>query len=337
MIRIALNGFGRIGKTFVRALLADQKARQEVALVAINVGPADPACSAYIYKYDTILGTYQGSVDYSNGILTIDDYRIAVHAESDINKLSWADIDWVVDATGYFTKRKQAELHLKRGASSVLITAPAHDEDITIIPGINHALFNPEQHRIVSLGSCTTNALVPLLHVIDETFGINQARLTTVHAYTNSQKLLDVDPKAKNPRLSRAAALNIIPTTTGAMAVLDRVMPSLKGKVTGSALRVPVPIVSLVDCTFVTKEQCTTQDLCAAYVKASKDLSDILKITYDPVVSSDLKGDSASVIIDMSFTSSDDNVGKVYGWYDNEWGYSCRLKDFLVYADSLKV
>lgn len=335
MITIALNGFGRIGKSFLRAVMSDPQAREQLAIIAINVGPEDPTMTAYAFTYDTIMGTYPGKVTYQEGILTIDDYAITICAESDASKLPWSDlgIDWVVDATGHYTKREQAELHLQAGAHTVLITAPAKGEDITIIPGVNHDLFDAKQHTIVSLGSCTTNAIVPMLQVLHQTCDIKEGMLTTVHAMTNSQALLDVNPSAKNPRKSRAAGLNIIPTTTGAMEVLERVLPDLKGKIKGSALRVPVPIVSLAEIMAVCQQPLDIKMIHEAYANAAQThMKNILSLSYDPLVSSDFCGNSSSVIIDTLMTTVQGSLVKVNGWYDNEWGYSCRLKDFLLYT-----
>ena len=337
MVTVALNGFGRIGKTFVRAIMADPRARQQLALVAINVGTADPAATAYAFKYDSLMGTYNGEVMYEDGILTIDDYAIAICAQPDATQLPWSSfgIDWVVDATGHFTHREQAELHITAGAGSVLITAPAYDVDITIIPGVNQELFDTKKHKIVSLGSCTTNAIVPMLKVLQNACGIQQAHITTVHAYTNSQALLDVDPSLHDLRKSRAAALNIIPTSTGASRAVELVLPELKGKVTGSALRIPIPTVSLADCTFIPERSVSTEDLMNAYRDAANNaMQTIVSISYEPLVSTDFQGNSSSVIIDSLLTTMQRSLGRIYGWYDNEWGYSCRLKDFLMNVDT---
>lgn len=333
MIRIAINGFGRIGKNFLRALLADKKALSHIQVAVINVGKGDPQAAAVALKYDTLMGTYPGTVTYKDGMLTVDDIRIPVISELDPEKAPWKEykIDWVVEASGYFTKRDGAEKHLKAGAHAVLITAPAQGEDVTIIPGVNSNLFKPGTHKIVSLGSCTTNALFTMLKVIDDAFSIEKAFMTTVHAYTNTQALLDVDATVKDLRRGRAAALNIVPTTTGAMEVVGRVLPQLAGKISGSSLRVPVAKVSLVDLTVLTKKSASAQEINAAFEKAAQTtMKGLVQFTLEPLVSSDYSGNPHSVIIDGLMTVSQGNFSKVFGWYDNEWGYSERLKDFLL-------
>lgn len=248
-MRIGVNGFGRIGKNFVRTLLADSKAGIE--LVAINVGKADKELTALALQYDSLLGRYPGTVEYKDGMLIVDGTRrIALINELDPEKLPWKslDVDWVVEASGRFTTREGAQKHIRAGAKRVLITAPTTGDDVMIIQGVNQDAYHPS-HTIVSLGSCTTNAVYPMLKVVKETFGIDYAFISTVHAYTNTQVLLDVDPIAKDPRRSRAAALNIVPSTTGATEVVDKIMPELVGKVAGFSLRVPVGKVSLINLT----------------------------------------------------------------------------------------
>jgi glyceraldehyde 3-phosphate dehydrogenase len=237
----------------------------------------------------------------------------------------------VVECTGKFTKREGAQKHISSGAQHVLISAPAHDEDVTIIPGVNDAAFDAKKHRIVSLGSCTTNALAPLLKVLNDEFVIEQSLMTTVHAYTNSQVLLDVE--TKDLRRSRAAALNIIPTTTGATKVVTKVLPELAGRVQGCALRVPVAKVSLIDLSFTTQKPISAPMINELFARAAltQQLRSIIAITHDPLVSSDFSANPHSVTIDGLMTAtSGDHMGKVFGWYDNEWGYSMRLKDFLL-------
>lgn len=330
-MKIAINGFGRIGRTFLRTLLQDPEAQKRCTVVAINIGPAQIESTAHMFKYDTIMGTYPGQVTVSGNQLLIDDNKIMLHSVLEPKDLPWADygIDWVVDASGHFTERKKAELHLKAGAKKVLITAPATDEDVSIIPGINSHTFDPKKHAIVSLGSCTTNAFIPMLKVIHDEFGIINGFMTTIHAYTNSQVLLDVE--AKSLRLSRAAALNMIPTTTGASKMLAKVLPELGSAIKATSLRVPVGIVSLIDLSVNTKEQISTEKLNVAFEQAAQgDLKNILDLTFEPLVSSDFRGNPHSVIIDGISTETVGNCAKILGWYDNEWGYSCRLKDFLM-------
>lgn len=330
-MKIAINGFGRIGRTFLRAILHDKHACEKIEVAAINIGPANTEFTAHMFKYDTIMGTYHGDVAMRDSKLFIDDHVIQIFAECDPTALPWKDlkIDWVVDASGAFTKREKAELHLKAGAQKVLITAPATGEDASIIPGINMQSYDPKKHNIVSLGSCTTNAFIPMLKVLHDNFEIMNGFMTTVHAYTNSQVLLDVE--AKSLRLSRAAALNIIPTTTGAAKMLAKVIPELGPLIKATSLRVPVGVVSVIDLTVMVKKQISADVINQAFVKAAQShLKKIMQVSNEPLVSSDFKGNGHSVIIDALSTDAVGNTAKVLGWYDNEWGYSQRLKDFLL-------
>lgn len=329
-MKIAINGFGRIGRTFLRTILQDPNAKNKITVVAINIGPAKIETVGHMFKYDTIMGTYPGIVTLSGDMLTIDDRHIKLYAIKDATDLPWAKehIDWVVDASGRFTERAQAELHLKAGAKHVLITAPAVGDDISIIPGINSDQFNTAKHKIVSLGSCTTNAFIPMLKVLHDEFGIENGFMTTVHAYTNSQVLLDVE--GESLRLSRAAGLNIIPSTTGAAKMVSKVLPELGDSIRASSIRVPVGIVSLIDLTVVTKKEISRALITKAFEDAASDsLHNILAVNHEPLVSSDYRGSFHSVTIDALSTEVVGNTAKVMGWYDNEWGYSCRLKDFL--------
>ncbi len=345
MIRIAINGFGRIGKNFFRVLMSDKFARQSIELVAINVGPGDISSVAYAAKYDSLMGMYSGDVRQEKDVLVVTPYdgmqvgadkknecRIQLIAERDPEKLPWKslNIDWVVECTGHFTSRDGASKHLKAGAQFVLISAPAKGEDVSIIPGINGAAFNKQAYKIVSLGSCTTNAFMPMLKVLNDAFLLEHAVMTTVHAYTNSQVLLDVD--GEDARRSRAAALNIIPTSTGAQRMIKSVLPELADRVQALALRVPVAKVSLIDLTIMTKKSLSKESINTAFTQAaSGTLKSIVSVTNEPLVSSDFSGNSHSVIIDMLMTDvCGERIGKVFGWYDNEWGYSERLKDFLL-------
>lgn len=330
-MKIAINGFGRIGRTFLRAFLQDPEAQKKCTVAAINIGPGEVDLAGHMFKYDTIMGTYPGAVTVMDKTLLIDNYHIPLYASADPKDLPWQklQIDWVVEASGHFTDRKKAELHCKAGAKRVLITAPANDEDTSIIPGINSAQFDPKKHFIISLGSCTTNAFIPMLKVIHDEFGINNGFMTTVHAYTNSQVLLDVG--GESLRLSRAAALNIIPSTTGAAKMVGKILPELGSVIKASSLRVPVGIVSLIDLTITTKKEVTKDLINNAFERAAgDDLKNILGISYEPLVSSDYRGNPHSVTIDALSTDAIGNTAKVLGWYDNEWGYSCRLKDFLL-------
>lgn len=331
-MRIAVNGMGRIGKNFLRALIADKKALEKITVVAINIGPSPKEYVAHQFKYDTLLGTYRGDVSLNGDILHIDKNEIKIFAESKADQLPWKalNIDWVVDCSGNYTHREQAQQHLTSGAKAVLISAPAHGDDVTIIPGVNDSAFDAGKHTIVSLGSCTTNALLPMLKVLHDAFEIKQAFMTTVHAYTNSQVLLDAN--GKDPRRARAAAINCIPTTTGAVETVNKVMPELGNTIVGVSLRVPLDKVSLIDLVVYLKQKVTAEMVNKNFQKAAQfgALKVILTCTKEPLVSSDFKGNDSSVIIDELLTSAQGNMAKVFGWYDNEWGYSQRLKDFLL-------
>ena len=332
-MRIAINGFGRIGKTFLRTLLTDKKALNNIQIAAINVGKGDPRAAALALKYDTLMGTYPGTVEYKDGSLHVDALVIPVISELDPEKAPWKKygIDWVVEASGHFTTAQGAQRHISAGAKAVLITAPAKGEDVTIIPGVNSEIFDKDKHKVVSLGSCTTNALFTMLKVIDDAFQVKQAFMTTVHAYTNTQALLDVDATEKDLRRGRAAALNIVPTTTGAMEVVGRVMPHLVGKIAGTSLRVPVAKVSLIDLTVILQKSATDKEINTSFDRAAQgSMKGFVQFTLEPLVSSDYAGNNSSSIIDGLMTQSQGDFAKIFGWYDNEWGYSERLKDFLL-------
>lgn len=332
MVNVAINGFGRIGRNFLRAFLQDKLSQEKLKIVAINVGNASVDSVAHMFKYDTLMGSYPGDVCVKNNELIIDGYKIAIISELDINKIDWRNysVDWVVDATGKFTDRDGAQLHINSGAKKVLITAPGNDEDVTIIPGVNYQDYITTKHNIVSLGSCTTNALAPMLKVLHENFIIERGFMTTVHSYTNDQVLLDVEKK--DLRRARAAALNIVPTTTGAQKVIGKILPELNGLIGGTAIRVPVGKVSLIDLSFEAKKEITVDKINKAFELAAKSgqLAGIMSVAHEQLVSSDFSGNNNSVIIDSLLTDVKQNMGKVFGWYDNEWGYSVRLKDFLV-------
>lgn len=335
MIRIAINGFGRIGRAFLRTVLQDKEALARMKVVAINLGPSKHLeLIAHLFTYDTIMRKYQGNVAIEADYLVIDTHRIQLLTQPDPAQLPWKkfEIDWVVECSGRFIDREGASKHLQAGAKKVLISAPAKKEDITIVPGINHDLYDAQKHAIVSLGSCTTNAVTPMLKVMHDAFTIEHAMMTTVHAYTNSQVLLDVE--GEDERRSRAAALNIIPTTTGAMKVVTKVLPELEGRIEGLALRVPVADVSLVDLVVTTKKEVTMQNINQAFLDASqKSLKGFVGFSRAPLVSCDFIGDPHSVVIDSELTMTiGNNISKIFGWYDNEWGYSCRLRDFLKLA-----
>ncbi len=331
MITIAINGFGRIGRNFLRALLSNKATKNKLTVSVINIGPAKENLIAGMFKYDTLMGTFPGNVSFNNNTLIIDNHKIAIIAEKNPQAINWKKykVDWVVESSGQFTKREGAELHLKAGASHVLITAPAEKEDISIIPGVNNSAFNPKKDKIVSLGSCTTNAFVTMLKVLSDTCEIIEGFMTTIHAYTNTQVLLDVE--GSDARRSRAAALNIIPTTTGASKMLKKIIPKLDGKIKAIAIRVPVAKVSLIDLVFRTESPITQEQINNYFKKASQgSLKGIVGYSDEPLVSSDYSGNNNSVVIDSLLTQAHGSMGKVFGWYDNEWGYSMRLVDFLV-------
>lgn len=329
-MRIAINGFGRIGRTFLRTLLTHKHAALEVAI--INIGPAQAAEVAYFFKYDSVMGMFPEKVSYEDGFLYVGNTKIAIIAQKDATLLPWKqyNIDWVVDCSGKYTRREQAELHLAAGAQNVLISAPAYGADCSVIPGVNNHVYKKGTHTIVSLGSCTTNALMPLLKVITQEWGMENGVVVTTHAYTQSQALLD-GFNAKDVRLGRAAALNIVPTSTGAERMIAEIFPELKGKVTASALRVPVPKVSLVEVTWTGKQHLSVQEINKAFFTAAQgSLAHILEYGVEALVSSDLAGNDHSVIFASELTLSIGAMNKVSGWYDNEWGYSMRLYDFLL-------
>ena len=331
MKNIAINGFGRIGRNFLRSILYDQQAHKKLNVAVINTGPMSPEAATHLFHYDTILGTYPGNVTYTNNNLIID--KIAIPLISYLNPLEchWQQyaIDWVVDCSGQFTQREKAEKHLKSGARKVLISAPAIDEDITIIPGVNDIAFNSEKHAIVSLGSCTSNAFLPILYNLHNEFFIKKGTMTTIHAYTSSQVLLD--NQTKNMRLSRAAALNIIPTSSGVTKVIKKVLPMLSENIDITSVRVPVGNVSLIDFTFIAEKKLSIEGIHAIFTDISQEKkSSIIGITFSPLVSTDFFGDPRSVVIDGLLTKTNGNVAQLFGWYDNEWGYSTRLKDFLL-------
>lgn len=332
-MKIAINGFGRIGRTFLRCVLQDTHARSLLQVVAINIGPANKEFVAHMFKYDTVMGTYPGTVSLRNDVLDIDGISIAIVAQKDPQAINWKayNVEWVVEASGHFTTRDGAQKHIVAGASRVLITAPAHDEDVAIIPGVNVEQYDPQKHRIVSLGSCTTNALIPLLKVVHDAFTLAQGAMTTTHAYTNSQVLLDVE--GHDLRRSRAAALNIIPTTTGASSMVAKVLPDIASLMTMHAIRVPVADVSLIDLTLLVKASVSIDGVHETLKRSMKaSMKGIIDVTFEPLVSSDYCGNDYSVVVDGLLTKTEGNMIKLFGWYDNEWGYSQRLKDFLCFA-----
>ncbi|WUH94085.1 type I glyceraldehyde-3-phosphate dehydrogenase [Streptomyces sp. NBC_00433] len=328
-IRVGINGFGRIGRNFFRAAL-EQGA--DIEIVAVN-DLGDTATTAHLLKYDTILGRLKAEVTHTADSITVDGKTIKVLAERDPAAINWGElgVDIVVESTGIFTKAADAGKHIAGGAKKVIISAPATDEDITIVMGVNQDAYDPANHNIISNASCTTNCVAPMAKVLLENFGIVKGLMTTVHAYTNDQRILDFPHK--DLRRARAAAENIIPTTTGAAKATALVIPQLKGKLDGIAMRVPVPTGSVTDLVIDLEREVTKDEVNAAFLKAAQgQLKGILEYTEDPIVSSDIVNWPASCTFDSSLTMAQGKTVKVIGWYDNEWGYSNRLVDLTVFV-----
>ncbi|QQR49229.1 type I glyceraldehyde-3-phosphate dehydrogenase [bacterium] len=331
-INLAINGFGRIGRTFLRTIMQDAQARLKLNVVTINVGPTPPINLDLLFQYDSIMGTYNGTVTFHDNQLIIDGHAITVVSESNPEALPWKklNIDWVIESSGHFTNREQAQRHPLPQQGKILITAPSADADITIIPGVNDQAYNVAQHRLVSLGSCTTNCFAPLVKVIKENVTLLQGMMTTAHAYTANQNVLD--NQHKDPRRARSAASNMIPAATGAQKVIAKIFPDLEGKVLATGLRIPLPIVSLVDFTFVTQEKLTIEAINELFKSAAtSSLKNILAYNEKQLVSSDFIGNTHSAIFDSPLTQSIGTMHKIFAWYDNEFGYSSRLKDFLLH------
>lgn len=334
-MNIAINGFGRIGRNFLRCVLEDPKARAILKVVAINLGPSSDLDTArHLFKYDTLLGMWPGVVQLDSNTLVIDGHAIQLLTEANPSACRWKamDIDWVVESSGKFVDTKGASGHLTAGARHVLVSAPMKDDAVTVVPGVNLEQFKTTD-AIVSLGSCTTNALMPILKVLLAECGLQSGYMTTIHAYTNDQVVLDVSHK--DMRRARAAALNIIPTTTGAARMVTQFFPELKDKMPSTSIRVPVGKVSLVDVSFNSSKELSVEIINNALKEASmSSLYKIMSYSEEPLVSSDYYKNSASVTIDSLMTQVSGTSGRVFGWYDNEWGYSERLKDFLLYAQA---
>jgi glyceraldehyde 3-phosphate dehydrogenase len=324
-VRVGINGFGRIGRNYLRAAKG-----QDVEVVAVN-DLTDNKSLAHLLKYDSTFGRLDGDVSYDDESITVAGQRIAASAQRDPAQLPWGDlgVDVVIESTGHFTKRDDAALHLKGGAKKVIISAPAKDEDVTIVMGVNHDKYDPASHDIISNASCTTNSVVPLVKVLLDNFGIEKGFMTTIHAYTNDQVILDFPHK--DLRRARSAAVNTIPTSTGAAKAASLVIPELKGKLDGIALRVPVEDGSLTDLAVVLGRETTVEEINDAYRQAAEGpLAGIIRYSTDPIVSRDIVGDDASCIFDSPLTQANGSLAKVFGWYDNEWGYSKRLVDLTV-------
>ena len=335
MTRIGINGFGRIGRQSLKAML--ERHPDELEVVAIN-DLAPTATNAHLFKYDSTYGRYDGEVSAGDGEITIDGHTIKAFSEKDPAALPWKDlgVDIVIESTGIFTDAEKAKAHLAAGARKVIISAPAKNEDVTIVLGVNEAKYDPEQHHIVSNASCTTNGLALPAKVVWDCFGIEHGLMTTVHSYTNDQNVLDV--VHKDLRRARSAGQNIIPTTTGAAKALALVIPELKGKFDGFSLRVPTPTVSVIDFVAVTSQPVSAESVNQALREAADGpMQGLLGYTEEPLVSMDFKGDERSSIVDAASTMvAGDNLLKVIAWYDNEWGYSCRVADLAKYmADRL--
>ncbi|MDO5719569.1 MAG: type I glyceraldehyde-3-phosphate dehydrogenase [Actinomycetaceae bacterium] len=328
-IRVGINGFGRIGRNYFRAVL-EQGA--DVEIVAVN-DLTDNETLAHLLKWDSILGKLDKEVTYDDESITVGGHRIVALAERDPANIKWGELgaDIVIESTGFFTDATKAKAHLDGGAKKVIISAPAKNEDATFVVGVNHTDYDPENHNIISNASCTTNCLAPMAKVLDDAFGIEHGLMTTIHAYTGDQRLHDAPHK--DLRRARAAALNIVPTTTGAARAVALVLPQLKGKLDGYALRVPVPTGSVTDLTFTTKSEVSVEKVNEAMKAAAEgDLKGVLGYSDGYLVSTDITTDPLSSIFDAPLTKVIDNQVKVVSWYDNEWGYSNRLVDLTVYV-----
>lgn len=326
MTRVAINGFGRIGRLTLRTML--ERHKKDLTIVAIN-DMADLPTNAHLFRYDSTYGIFPGKVEIGEGILRIDGLNISAMNQKDPSRLPWRQlhVDIVIESTGVFTDAAQVRAHLEAGAKKVIITAPAKDEDITVVLGVNDSAYNPRKHHIVSNASCTTNCLAPVAKVIHDHFAIERGLMTTTHSYTNDQRILDL--MHKDLRRARAAAVNIVPTSTGAAKAIGLVMPELKGKLHGLSLRVPTATVSVVDLVVDLKKSVSVEDLNHAFQQAAEGkMNGILAYSDEPLVSSDFRGNSASSIVDgLSTVVLEGRMAKVLSWYDNEWGYSCRVAD----------
>lgn len=328
MINVGINGFGRIGRNFFRASLANP----EINIVGINDLTPNKTL-AHLLKYDSILGRLGLEVTFTDDSITVDGKTIKIFSERDPANLPWAALkaDVVLESTGHFTKAADAGKHIASGAKKVIISAPASDEDITIVMGVNHENYDPANHHIISNASCTTNCLAPMAKVLADNWGIVKGFMTTIHAYTNDQVILDFPHQ--DLRRSRAAAINMIPTSTGAAKAISLVLPELKGKLDGYAMRVPIPTGSATDLTVELAKEATVSEINAAMKAASEgSLKGYLTYTEDPIVSSDIVTDPSSCIFDSGLTKVIGNQVKIVGWYDNEWGYSNRLVDLVSYV-----
>ena len=324
-VKVGINGFGRIGRNFFRAKV---KQGADIDVVAIN-DLGDAATMAHLLEYDSVLGRLDGGAEAGDGVIRAAGEEFKVLSEREPKNLPWGElgVDVVLESTGFFTKREGAQQHLDAGAPRVVISAPATDPDVSIVLGVNDDQYDADKHRIISNVSCTTNCVAPLAKVLHDSFTIEQGFMTTIHAYTNDQRILDLPHE--DLRRARAAAINLIPTSTGAARAIGLVLPDLKGKIDGMAIRAPVPTGSVVDLVVRVGRETSIEEVNEAFRAASERLEGILQYSEDPLVSTDIQNSSYSCIFDSELTMVSGNVVKVFGWYDNEWGYSCRLVDLL--------
>ena len=324
--RVGINGFGRIGRNFFRAA----QERGDFEIVAFN-DLGDVNTMAHLLRHDSVLGRFPEDVEVEGGSLKVGGKEIRGLAERDPAALPWRDleVDVVIESTGFFTKREGAQKHLDAGAKKVVISAPATDPDVTLVLGVNDDMFDPEQHSIISNASCTTNCVAPMAKVLNDTFGVDRGFMTTIHAYTNDQQILDLPHS--DLRRARAAAINLIPTSTGAARAIGLVLPELQGKVDGISVRAPVPTGSVTDLVVTLRKETTAAEINAAFEAAASDgpLAPYLEYSTEPLVSTDIVHSPASCTFDSDLTMANGNFAKVFGWYDNEWGYSCRLVDLV--------
>ncbi|MCC5033461.1 type I glyceraldehyde-3-phosphate dehydrogenase [Streptomyces sp. WAC 00631] len=331
-VRVGINGFGRIGRNYLRSALGRTDDTTPVEVVAVN-DIAPTATLAHLLEYDSTYGRLGRTVSHDAGSITVDGRRIAVTAERDPAESAWAEhgVDIVIEATGRFRTREEIARHLKAGARKVLLSAPGKDVDATIVMGVNETDYDPERHEIVSNASCTTNCVVPMVKVLHERFGIVKGLMTTIHGYTNDQSVLD--SPHKDLRRARTAAVSIIPTSTGAARAVGLVLPELAGALDGIAVRVPVEDGSLTDLALVLRRETTTEEINEAFAEAAEGpLKGVLRVSTAPIVSRDIVGDPASCVVDAPLTQAHGELVKVFGWYDNEWGYSNRLLDLTEYV-----
>ena len=328
--RVGINGFGRIGRQVLRAIMERYAGKLEVVSVNDNT---DAKTNAHLFKYDSTYGRYPGTVEVTGTSIVIDGNEIRTFSESDPSNLSWGDegVDLVIECTGAFTNAGRSAAHLETGAKKVIISAPAISEDITLVLGVNEHRYDPQLHNIISNASCTTNCVAPMAKVLNDSFGIEQGLMTTIHAYTNDQRMLDGGHS--DLRRARAAAVNIIPTSTGAAKAVGIVLPELNGKLNGMALRVPTPTGSVTDFVATLKQPASAGEVNAAYKEAAANgLNGVLEYSEEPLVSSDIVRNPHSCVLDaLSTMTVGDNMVKVLGWYDNEWGYSCRTADLAAF------